>query len=170
MPALKPEGGTSMLKQSKLAAVLATAVILCGATALRLSAADDADKLAGEGAQTAAQSSSGKGRFYEMRTYHCAEGKLEDLHNRFRNHTNRLFKKHGIEMVGYWTPADAPASKNTLVFILAYPSREAREKSWNAFANDPDWVKAKAESERNGPLVTKVDQLYMAPTDYSPMK
>ena len=169
-------------RRHKIAAALLAAVALSAGAALRLNAAAGQGKPGAPDAQTAgaqtagaqaagAQSiAGGKGRFYEMRTYHCAEGKLEDLHNRFRNHTNKLFKKHGIEMVGYWTPADAPASKNTLVFILAYPSREAREQRWNAFANDPEWVKAKAESERNGPLVTKVDQVYMNPTDYSPSK
>ena len=159
-----------MLMRSKMATVLAAAVVLCGATALRLSAADDADKAAGDGAQAAGAQSAGKGRYYEMRTYHTADGKLEDLHNRFRNHTNRLFKKHGIEMIGYWTPADEPASKNTLVFILAYPDRQARDRLWNAFQNDPEWKKAAADSERNGKLVVKVDQLFMNPTDYSPTK
>lgn len=158
------------LVRSRMAAVVSVAAILCGATALHLSAADEQDKAAAAGAKAAGAASSGTGRFYEMRTYHCPEGKLEDLHNRFRNHTNRLFKKHGIEMIGYWTPADAPESKNTLVFILAYPSRAEREKRWNAFASDPEWKKAAAESEKNGRLVAKVDQLYMNPTDYSPSK
>lgn len=148
---------------SKRVSVLVLAALcLSGLSVLRLSAADEDAKQAA--------SSSGKGRYFEMRTYHCADGKLEALHNRFREHTNRLFKKHGIEMIGYWTPADEPASKNTLVFLLAYPSREARDKSWDAFGNDPEWKKAKAESERDGPLVTKVDQLFMNPTDYSPLK
>jgi hypothetical protein len=122
-----------------------------------------------EGELAKARSSAG-GRFFEMRTYHTAEGKLEALHERFRNHTNRLFRKHGIEIVAYWTPADDPAAKDTLVFILAYPSREAREKSWQGFTNDPEWKKAAAESEKDGKLVTKVDQLFMNPTDYSPIK
>ena len=161
-----------MLRKSKVGAALAAAVVLCAAAAVRLSAANQQEKEpTAEDAQAAgAQSSGGRGRCYEMRTYHCAPGKLEHLHNRFRNHTNRLFKKHGIEMIGYWTPADEPASKNTLVFILAYPTREAREKSSNAFINDPEWKKAAAESERNGRIVTKVDQLFMNPTDYSPAR
>ena len=146
--------------------VIVSVVALAAAMALRATAADDE-----KAAQAAASSdASGKGRFFEMRTYHCNEGKLEDLHNRFRNHTNRLFKKHGIEMVGYWTPADEPAAKNTLVFILAYPSREEQKKRWQAFADDPEWKKAAAESEKNGKLVGKVDQLFMVPTDYSPVK
>ena len=161
-----------MIKRGKIVAALAAAILLSAGLALRLRAAQDQDKQAPSDARpAAAQSSAGaKGRFYEMRTYHLAEGKLEDLHNRFRNHTNRLFKKHGIEMIGYWTPADAPASQNTLVFLLAFPSREAREQSWKSFQDDPEWKKAKADSERNGPLVTKADQLFMNPTDYSPAK
>jgi uncharacterized protein YbaA (DUF1428 family) len=159
-----------MMRRGKLLATVAAAVLLAAGAALRLNAAQDRSATADAQTGGAQSSPGGKGRFYEMRTYHCAEGKLEDLHNRFRNHTNRLFKKHGIEMVGCWTAADAPASQNTLVFILAYPSREAREQLWNAFINDPEWKKAAAESERNGKLVTKADQLFMNPTDYSPAK
>src|SRR5687768_17479202 len=86
-------------------------------------------------------------RFFEMRTYYAAPGKLEALHARFRNHTNGLFKKHGITLVGYWVPTDKDkGADNTLVYILAYPSREAREKSWQAFVDDPDWKAAKAAS------------------------
>lgn len=144
-----------MSNRMKLSALLVAAACVTGLMSLR---------------SPAAAASDGKQRFFEMRTYHTPDGKLEALHDRFRQHTNRLFRKHGIEMVGYWTPADAPASKNTLVFILAYPSREEHQKRWNAFANDPEWQKAKAESERDGPLVTKVDQLFMNPTDYSPAK
>src|SRR5688500_11632671 len=117
-----------MSNRMKLSMVL-TVVALGAFLAVRAPAADE-DKAT----QAAASGASGKGRFYEMRTYHCNDGKLEALHERFRNHTNALFKKHGIEMVGYWTPADEPASKNTLVFILAYPSREEQKKRWQAFA------------------------------------
>ena len=154
-----------MSNRIKLSVVFAV-VALGALVAARAPAASDEDKAT----QAAASDASPKGRFYEMRTYHCNEGKLEDLHNRFRNHTNRLFRKHGIEMVGYWTPADAPGSKDTLVFILAYPSREEQKKRWQAFVDDPEWKKASAESEKNGKLVGKVDQLFMTPTDYSPSK
>lgn len=109
-------------------------------------------------------------RFFEMRTYYAAEGKLDALNARFRNHTNKLFVKHGMTLVGYWTPTDGPESKNTLVYILAYPSREAREASWKAFAADPDWKAAKEASEKDGKLVDKVEQKFLAPTDYSPIK
>lgn len=109
-------------------------------------------------------------RFFEMRTYICHEGKLDDLHKRFRDHTNRLFVKHGMTLIGYWTPTDGEDAKNTLVYILAYPSREARDKAWKAFINDPDWKKAYQESHKDGPIVKKVISQFLAPTDYSPIK
>lgn len=109
-------------------------------------------------------------RFFEMRTYYAPEGKLDALHARFRNHTNRLFVKHGMELIGYWTPADGPGAANTLIYILAYPSREAREQSWKAFFADEQWRTARAESEKDGPLVSKVESVFLNPTDYSPIK
>ena len=112
-----------------------------------------------------------KDRVFEMRTYHAAEGKLDALNARFRDHTNKLFVKHGMELIGYWTPIDEKqGASNTLVYILAYPSREAREKSWKAFSADPEWKAAAKESEKNGRLVTKVESVMLKPTDYSPIK
>ena len=111
-----------------------------------------------------------KPRCFEMRTYTAAEGKIEALHKRFREHTNALFVKHGMTIIGFWTPTDGDAPKNTLVYILAYPDREAREKDWQEFQADPEWVKAKADSEKDGKLVDKVVSVFMAPTDYSPIK
>jgi hypothetical protein len=109
-------------------------------------------------------------RVFEIRTYTANEGKLADLEARFRNHTTKLFKKHGMTNVGYWVPADAPLSQNTLIYVLAYPSREAAKKSWDGFRNDPEWHKARDASEVNGKLVSKVESVFMSPTDYSPMK
>jgi hypothetical protein len=110
-------------------------------------------------------------RVFEMRTYITNEGKLEALHTRFRDHTNRLFKKHGIELVGYWTPQDKDAGKaNTLIYILAYPSREAAAASWKAFQADPEWQKAREESHKNGVIVKEVKSVFLDPTDYSPIK
>jgi len=109
-------------------------------------------------------------RVFEMRTYTTHPGRLDALHARFRDHTNKIFVKHGMELVGYWTPTDEEASSTTLVYILAYPSMEARQASWKAFINDPDWKKAFAESKADGPIVMKVDSRFMAPTDYSPIK
>ena len=108
-------------------------------------------------------------RCFEMRTYTAAPGKLEDLHNRFRQHTLKLFEKHGIENIGYWVPMDKdgkPESK--IVFLLAYPSREAREKSWQGFLDDPEWQQVFKASEADGALVTKVENPYLEATDYSP--
>ena len=106
-----------------------------------------------------------------MRTYHASPGKLNALHARFRDHTNKLFVKHGIELIGYWTPTDEPRSKDTLIYILAYADREAREKAWKDFQADPDWVKAKAESEKDGPLLARPpESVFMSPTDFSPMR
>ncbi len=112
-----------------------------------------------------------KERFFELRTYTAAEGKLDALNKRFREHTNDLFKKHGMTIIGFWTPTDGPRSKDTLIYILAYPDRAAREKSWTDFQADPDWQKAKAESEKDGPLLAHPpESVYMGPTDYSPIK
>jgi hypothetical protein len=104
-------------------------------------------------------------RVFEMRTYHVAEGKLEDLHARFRNHTLRLFEKHKITSIGYWVPIEN--SGNQLIFLLAYPNHESRESAWKAFTSDPEWTKAQSESEAKGKLVTKADQLFLSATNYS---
>ena len=107
-------------------------------------------------------------RCFEMRVYYAREGKLDELNARFRDHTCKLFEKHGIQNVGYWVPTDN--KENKLAYLLSYPSREAREKSWKKFFADPDWKKAKAESEVDGKLVDKVDVVFMSATDYSPIK
>jgi hypothetical protein len=104
---------------------------------------------------------------YELRIYTIAPGKAEDLHNRFRNHTLRLFAKHGVESVGYWMPMDTADQR--LFFLLRYPSREAREKRWNAFATDPAWQAAYKASEANGTLVSKAENPFLIRTDYSPV-
>lgn len=122
------------------------------------------------GALRAADDAAPDGRIFEMRTYIANDGKLADLHKRFREHTNRLFTKHGMTLIGYWTPVAGPEKENTLVYILAYPNREAREKSWAAFQADPDWQAARTASEVNGKLVKKVVQQFLTPTDYSPLK
>ncbi|MGH9160854.1 MAG: NIPSNAP family protein [Vicinamibacteraceae bacterium] len=109
-------------------------------------------------------------RVFEIRTYTAAEGKLDALEARFRDHTVRLFEKHGMTNIGYWRPQDAPLSENTLVYILAYPSREAAKQSWDAFRADPAWQKALTASEVDGKLTTKVESLFVEPTDYSPLK
>jgi hypothetical protein len=109
-------------------------------------------------------------RVFEIRTYTAQEGKLDALNARFRNHTIPIFEKHGMKNVGYWVPQDAPLKQNTLIYILAHPSREAAAKNWEAFRNDPEWQKARADSEAKGPLVSRVESVFVAATDYSPMK
>lgn len=111
-----------------------------------------------------------KNRVFELRTYYAHPGKLNDLHARFRNHTVRLFEKHGMTNIGYWVPQEGPQAANTLIYIVAHESREAAKKSWDAFRNDPVWIKARDESERNGKLVEKVESVYLDAVDYSPMK
>jgi hypothetical protein len=95
---------------------------------------------------------------------------MEALHARFRNHTNKLFVKHGMTLIGFWSPTDSEQAKQKMVYILAFPSREAAAKSWKAFQDDPDWKAAKAASEKDGKLVDKVESVYLNPTDYSPLK
>jgi NIPSNAP len=109
-------------------------------------------------------------RVFEIRTYTAPPGRLEALKARFRDHTIRLFNKHGMTSIGYWTPLDPPQSENTLTYILAYPSREAAVKSWAAFNADPDWQAARKTSQADGPLVTGVTSVYMAPADFSAIK
>jgi hypothetical protein len=104
-------------------------------------------------------------RCYEMRVYYANEGKLDALNARFRDHTCRLFEKHGLTNIGYWVPVENPDNK--LVYIIASPNREAHKKSWKAFINDPDWKKAYAESTADGKLIHKVESTFMKPTDYS---
>ena len=112
----------------------------------------------------------GDPRVFEMRTYYAHPGKMEALHARFRDHTNKLFVKHGMALVGFWSPIDEKQAEQKMVYILAFPSKEAADKSWEAFRNDPDWKTARAASEKDGPLVAKVESVYLKATDYSPIK
>ncbi len=111
-------------------------------------------------------------RVFEIRTYTAAPGKLEALKSRFRDHTVKLFEKHGMKNIGYWVPQDAPLKDNTLIYVVAHESREAATKSWAAFRADPDWTKARAESEKDGPLTAQggVTSVFADPTDFSAIK
>jgi hypothetical protein len=102
-------------------------------------------------------------KYYEMRTYHCHEGKRPDLIKRFEDHTLRLFEKHGIESFAYFVPT--LENSNQLTFIIAYPSAEKRDELWNQFINDPEWQAAAKASEKNGPLVQKVEQVFLTLAD-----
>jgi len=106
---------------------------------------------------------------YELRTYTTHKDKLKDLNARFRNHTVALFKKHGMESVGYWTPTDGPTSKNTLIYVLKHKSRDAAAKSWAAFLADPEWKKVAKESRKDGPVLAKAPaSVYMTAAAYTP--
>ncbi|MES2920298.1 MAG: NIPSNAP family protein [Verrucomicrobiota bacterium] len=103
---------------------------------------------------------------FELRTYYAAEGKLDALNTRFKDHTTALFTRHGMMNVGYWMPLENPERK--LIYLLSYPDLAARETSWKAFQADPEWVGAKAASEVSGKLVDRVDSRFLTLTDFSP--
>ena len=109
-------------------------------------------------------------RVYELRTYTAPDGKLGDLQARFRNHTVKLFERHGITSVGYFVPQDAPQSQNTLIYILAHKDRESAKQNWAAFQKDPEWQEVYKESSKNGPLQTQVLSVFMDPLDFSQLK
>jgi hypothetical protein len=105
-------------------------------------------------------------RYYEMRIYFCHPGKLPDLLTRFRDHTTKIFERHGMTNVGYWVPT--VNDQNALYYVLSYPSKEARDASWKAFGADPEWKIVATESEKNGKIVAKVQSIFMKTTDFSP--
>src|SRR5947209_6193653 len=106
---------------------------------------------------------------YELRIYTPAEGKLDAVNARFRDHTRAIFDKHHMKSVGYWLPTEGERA-GSFIYILEHPSREEARKNWAEFNADPEWQKAKAESEVNGRLVAKAESVFMAPTEYSPIK
>ena len=109
-------------------------------------------------------------KVFELRTYTALEGRLPNLLARFRDDTMRIFENHGMHNVGYWVPQDTPASENTLIYVLAHDSREAAEKSWGAFREDPEWQRVAEESQLDGRIVSNVESVFMEATDFSPMK
>jgi hypothetical protein len=112
-------------------------------------------------------------RVFELRTYHAAPGKLKALEARFRDHTIKLFEKHGITNIAYWTELNPKQEDEKLIYIIAFPSKEAADKSWKEFRDDPEWKKVREESEKDGSLLRKenpVESVYLKPTDYSPIK
>jgi hypothetical protein len=109
-------------------------------------------------------------RVFELRTYHVAPGKFDALQTRFRNHALGLFDKHGLSVVGFWIPLDEDQQPTeVLVYLLAFDSRQAGDQAWTAFRADPAWIEAKAESERDGPLTTAIESVWLIATDYSPV-
>ena len=111
-------------------------------------------------------------RIFEMRTYVAHEGKFAALLDRFRRHTLRLFEKHGMTNLGYWVPqgGESAEAPDTIVYLLAHPSREAADRSWAAFRSDPGWVRIRDASEMEGKLVKKILTVFLEPTDFSPLQ
>lgn len=103
---------------------------------------------------------------YELRTYYAAPGRLDDVNARFRDHVLPLFEKHGLKSIGYWMPIDN--TENVLIYLLAFPSQEAREKAWKEFFADPQWQEVRKKTEANGTIVEKVESVQLVATDYSP--
>lgn len=106
-------------------------------------------------------------RIYEMRTYVTHPGKLDDLHERFSNHTLQLFARHGMVNVGYWVPVD---QENTLIYILSHKSREAAEISWDSFINDPEWQQVYEASHADGAIVKEIESVFMKAVPYSQIR
>ena len=107
---------------------------------------------------------------FELRTYTTHEGRLDALIRRFRDHTTRLFERHGMVNVGYWVPQDSPLSDNTLIYVLQHANREAAVESWAAFRGDPEWQEAARASQEDGAIVDNVASVFMDPTDFSAIR
>lgn len=105
---------------------------------------------------------------YELRIYEAMPGRLPDLNNRFATYTCKLFEKHGIKNVGYWT--EDIGTSNRLIYILGYESLADRDKKWTAFTTDPEWLEVRKKTEANGPIVSRAINSILRPTPYSPMK
>lgn len=114
-----------------------------------------------------AQSSSSSGKVYELRTYTATPGNLDKILTRFRDHTMRIFEKHGMTNIGYWIPVD---EEDTLIYLLAHDSQEAANRSWQDFSADPEWQKVNEESNANGPILQSVVRKYLNATDFSPIQ
>jgi len=109
-------------------------------------------------------------RVFEIRTYYTFPGRLEALHKRFREHTRRMFEKHGMTNVAYWTPQDSPGKENTLIYVVSHASREQAKANWAAFIADPEWKKIAEDSQKDGKIVEKIESVFVDATDYSPLK
>jgi NDP-sugar pyrophosphorylase family protein len=116
-----------------------------------------------------AMAADGGAAIYELRTYTTHDGRLPALEARFRDHTMRLFEKHGMTSIGYWIPVDRP---NTLIYMISHASRDAVEGNWKAFIADPEWREVARESQKDGPILVEVgiESKFMTATDYSPIR
>ncbi|HEX4892020.1 MAG TPA: NIPSNAP family protein [Hyphomicrobiaceae bacterium] len=106
---------------------------------------------------------------YELRVYDCCPGRLPNLLNRFQNHTLRIWEKHGIRQGGFWTTLIGNSNQR-LTYFLVWESLAEREKKWAAFQADPEWIKARAESEKDAPIVANVISEILTPTAFSSLK
>jgi hypothetical protein len=134
---------------------LVTVAVLVGVIVLWPRAADPGEKKV-------------ENRVFELRTYFAADGKMDALHARFKNHTIKLLEKHGMQLIGFWTDDKEPQRK--LIYLVAHKSKAAADASWKAFRADPDWVAAKKKSEEGGSLTEKIELVWMNPTDYSALR
>jgi NIPSNAP len=117
-----------------------------------------------------ASSAQENGKVYELRIYTATPGNLDNLHARFRDHTIRIFNKHGMKIVGFWSPTSEEESGDTLIYVLEHASQEAANASWRAFGQDPEWKSVSDASNANGPILAGVERRYMTATDYSPLQ
>ena len=108
-------------------------------------------------------------RVFELRVYHTVPGTVPELESRFRDTTSKILAKHDLKVVGYWVPEGAPAWDNTFIFMVAHSSREEAKKNWDAFRADPEFQEV-LKAEQANKTVEKIDETYMRPTDFSPMK
>ena len=109
-------------------------------------------------------------KVFELRTYKATPGNLDNLHARFRDHTTRIFRKHGMEVIGYWSPTSEEEREDTLVYLLGHDNQAAADQSWQDFIADPEWARVAEESNRNGQILGGIERKYMVATDYSPMR
>jgi hypothetical protein len=121
-------------------------------------------------AQLRAAQPAANDRVFEIRTYYCFPGRLDALNKRFREHTMRMFEKHGMTNVAYWTFQDSPAKENTLIYVISHASREQAKANWAAFIADPEWKKIAEDSQKDGKIVEKIESVFVDATDYSPMR
>lgn len=105
----------------------------------------------------------------EMRVYYCAPTRLPALLERFRSTTLGFFQKHGIEQVGFWTTLVGP-DNHALTYLLKWDDMAQREARWNAFQADPEWIAARAETEKDRPIVARIENTFLTPTDFSALR
>ncbi len=109
-------------------------------------------------------------KVFELGTYKATPGNLDNLHARFRDHTTRIFRKHGMEVIGYWSPTSEEEREDTLVYLLGHDNQAAADQSWQDFIADPEWARVAEESNRDGQILGGIERKYMVATDYSPMR